>query len=180
MDEAQIEALLTKLGLQKGAPTMSVRQLRNRIRRFTESAWPWSAREQFPDQYAAWGVQHAPAIAAAQEAFGFNHQLATYRAAVARLDQYPLAQGRVAIYEYQPTGEFDEEGNPITESVLVSPQIDPLPTTITQDIRDPGTGEIIGTEEVPNLAIVQDEAERAAQQAVIDNTPQAVKDFDND
>lgn len=110
----------------------------------------------------------------------FNHQLAAYRTAVARLARYPLAQGRVAIYEDQPRGQIDEDGNPITESVMVSPQIDPLPAMITQEIRDPDTGQVTGTEEVSNPAIETDEAERAAAQAVIDGTPQNVKDYDND
>lgn len=110
----------------------------------------------------------------------FNASLHAYRAAVARLARYPLAQGRVAIYEDQPTGEFDTEDNPITESVLLSPAIEPLPATITQDVRDHETGEITGTEEVPNPAIETDEAERAAAQAVIDGTSQEVKEFDND
>ena len=108
----------------------------------------------------------------------FNAQLAAYRTATARLARYPLAQGRVAIFEDQPTGEVDAEGNPVTQSVLVAPQIDPLPATIERDVRDHETGDITGTEEIPNPAIAQDEAERAAAQAVVDGTPQDVKDFD--
>lgn len=107
----------------------------------------------------------------------FNHQLAAWRGAATRLDRYPLAQGRAAIFEDQPTGEFDEAGTPIKASVMVQPAIDPLPAAIEVPTIDPETGEETGTELIANPAIEADEAERAAAQAVIDQTPQDVLDF---
>lgn len=101
----------------------------------------------------------------------FNHQLVAYRSAVDRLAQYELAVGRAAYQE--GTGEFDVDGNEIMRDV---PAIDPLPATVTVNVTDE-EGNVTGTEEVPNPLIVQDAAERAAAQQVIDRTPQEVKDF---
>ena len=102
----------------------------------------------------------------------FNAHLAAYRTAAARLTRYILADGRAEVYEDQPTGETDPEtGEPIMESVLVQTAIDPLDPEIEQDIRDPETGEITGTEMVPNPLIEADTAERAAAQSTVDSTP---------
>ncbi|WP_435988525.1 hypothetical protein [Sulfitobacter sp. SH24] len=108
----------------------------------------------------------------------FNHQLAAYRVALARLARYRLAVGQAAVYEDQPTGEYDAEtGEPITESVLVQPEIEPLPTEIEVPVVDEETGEQTGTEMIPNPEIERDDAERAAARAVVDQTPQPVKAF---
>lgn len=107
----------------------------------------------------------------------FNASLAEYRAAVARLARYPLATGQTEVTETRETEKFDEAGQPITETVVIAPAIDPLPAQIEQDVIDRETGEVTGTEMIDNPAIVQDQAERAAAQAVIDRTPQDVKDF---
>lgn len=107
----------------------------------------------------------------------FVAQKVAYIKATDRLAQYVLSEGRAAIYEEQPTGEYDENGDPIMGTVLVSEAIDPLPATVEQPVYDPETGEQTGTEEVPNPAIVQDVAEREAAQAVIDATPQEVIDY---
>jgi len=105
----------------------------------------------------------------------FNWQLQEYRKATARLDQYVLADGRPAIYEDQPTGEYDEEGNEVVESVLVQSAIDPLDATVERlvYVDDPMVEPT--TETVPNPLIVQDVAERDAAQGVIDGTPEEVK-----
>ena len=108
----------------------------------------------------------------------FNHQLDAYRKATTRLARYPLAEGRAAVYEDQPTGEYDEQGDPITEPVLVTPAIDPLPAQIEQSVYDSETGEQTGTETVPNPLVEQDQQERTQAQAVIDATPQEVIEFD--
>ena len=108
----------------------------------------------------------------------FNAQLAAYRKAVARLSRYRVAIGRAEAFEDQPTDQFDDEtGEPIMASVLVQSAIDPLPETIDEARFDADTGEALDPETVPNPAIVKDDAERAAAQAVIDQTPQAVKDW---
>ena len=107
----------------------------------------------------------------------FNAQLEAYRIATARLARYPLAEGRAAIYADQPTGEFNEQGEPITQFALVSESIGPLPATIEQPVYDPETGEQTGTETVPNPLVEQDQQERTTAQSVIDSTPQEVKDY---
>jgi len=105
----------------------------------------------------------------------FNAQLAAYRTSAARLTRHVLADGRAEIWEDQPTGEFDPEtGEPITESIMVSAAIDPLEAMVEQEIRDPETGEVTGTEMIPNPLIEADTAERAAAQAVVDGTPAEV------
>lgn len=107
----------------------------------------------------------------------FNHQLAAYRKSQARLSQYRLADGRAEVMEEQETGEFDEIGDPVTTTVVVQTAIDALPATIDQAVIDEETGEQTGMETVPNPVIVQDDAERAIAQAVLDVIPQAVVDF---
>jgi hypothetical protein len=106
----------------------------------------------------------------------FNHRLHAYRKATARLDQYLVAEGREEATEEQPTGEYDEEGNEITETVVVQTEIDPVEPTVEKNVYDE-EGNLTGTETVTNPLIVQDEEERAEAQAVIDATPQEVKDW---
>lgn len=129
----------------------------------------------------------------------FNHQLREYTNAKERLAHYRLADGRPDIYEDVVKEEpvmvtetrVDEEGNEytvevpqqdadgqivmqeVTQNVLLYSAIDPLPATVTEIDAD-------GNEtEVPNPAIVKDDEERAAAQAVIDATPQEVIDAYN-
>jgi hypothetical protein len=105
----------------------------------------------------------------------FNWQLQEYGNAVARLARYRLADGRPEIWEDQPTGEYDGEGNEVMESVLVQSAVEPLDATVevtTYDVDGNGT-----TETVANPLIVQDDAERAAAQAVVDTAPDEVSAF---
>ena len=114
----------------------------------------------------------------------FNHQLAAYRAAQARLARYRLADGRPEITEElqaiddlcQPV--FDEtNGEPVMETVVVQAALDPLPAEVERPIYDEVTGEQTGTEMVSNAEIVRDEAERADARAVVDETPAEVIEF---
>ena len=116
----------------------------------------------------------------------FNHQLVDYRAAQARLARYRLADGRPEVTDEQQAIDeqgqpmFDEAtGDPVTESVVVQPAIDPLQAEVEQPIYDEVTGEQTGTEMMPNPEIVRDHAERAAAQAVVDDTPAEVIEFAN-
>jgi hypothetical protein len=61
----------------------------------------------------------------------------------------------------------------ITED-KVMPAIDPLPATVNVTNADQGSEAT--TTEVENPLIVKDDEERAAAQAVVDATPQPVKD----
>lgn len=104
----------------------------------------------------------------------FNAQLAEYRKATARLTRYILADGRAEIFEDIETGERDPlTGDPILEAVQVVAAIEPLDAEISRDVLSE-TGEVIGSETIPNPLIVADDAARAAAQAVIDATPAAV------
>jgi hypothetical protein len=114
----------------------------------------------------------------------FNHQLVAYREAQSRLARYRLADGRPEITEElqaiddlgQPV--LDEAtGEPVMEAVVVQAAIEPLPAEVERPIYDEVTGEQTGTEMVPNPEIVQDEAERADAQAVVDETPAEVIEF---
>ena len=126
------------------------------------------------------------------DAWLVEKQTREYSESVVRLAQYRLADGREEVREDIVIGEeavLDENGNPtfneetgeqimqdITENVVTVTAIDPLPATITQvDMEGNESNET----EVPNPAIVRDDEERAAAQAIIDATPQAVIDAYN-
>ena len=104
----------------------------------------------------------------------FEIQLANYQRAVTRLAQYLVSVGRPEVKEMLPVGQktLNEETGEM-EDVLVE--------TITQTAIEPlpETVEVYEGDEkatVPNPAIVQDEEQRAAAQAIVDATPQEVKD----
>ena len=109
----------------------------------------------------------------------FNHQLAQYTNAIDRLSQYVLSQGRAEIKQMMATGEtvFNEETKemePVLIEVTAHASIDPLPLTIEVSEMNDITMEMVVTT-VDNPAIVQDIAQRAAAQTVVDATPAEVK-----
>ena len=116
----------------------------------------------------------------------FDYQLKEYTKAQARLAQYQVALGREQVTEMQDSiiqltdsdgmPQFDSDGSPIYEQVEVMTvtAIDPLPATVFESQFDSDGNPI--EVEVPNPLIVNDEAERAAAQDVINNTEQAVID----
>jgi len=166
--------------IQKGDAPLSYRQATKRGKRLLEAQKQQWQREQGivenDPEYQAWAegwiVDNVVNAANNQ----FNHQLHAYRKATARLAQYLVADGRPEITEEQPTGEYDEEGNEITETVVVQTAIDPVEPTVEQPVYD-DEGNQTSTETVTNPLIVSDEAERAEAQSVVDATPQEVKDF---
>ena len=107
----------------------------------------------------------------------FNHRLAAYRQAVSRLAKYRLADGRAELTEEIETGQYNENGEPITETVVVATAIDPLPATVDVPLYDEATGEQTGIDTGPNPEIVQDDTERAIAQATIDAIPNEVKNY---
>jgi hypothetical protein len=117
----------------------------------------------------------------AADAKQFAQQVEAYTAATARIAQYILSVGREEVVESQPTGEqvFNEETfemEDVMADVVVVTAIEPLEATVTRTVYgdDP---EAEPTEEtIENPLITQDNEERAAAQAVVDETPQAVKD----
>ncbi len=113
----------------------------------------------------------------------FNKQLREYVAAVKRLDQYILSEGRVETREdvvvgtkqvlNEETGEFETVN--ITENQITQTAIEALDATVDVTTTDMETGAQT-TETVKNPLIVEDEEQRAAAQAVVDATPQPVID----
>ena len=157
----------------KGDAPLTPAQLEKRAQKYIKRSWPEQAREKsirladgaFDAFMATFSANHDVNIANNT----FNWQLAEYRKATARLAQYRLADGRPEVYEDQPTGEYDDEGNEVMESVLVQTAIDPLDATVEQTTYDDEGNAT--TETVDNPLIVADDAERAAAQAVVDGTP---------
>jgi len=116
----------------------------------------------------------------------FNKQLREYVAAVERLSQYVLLEGREEVREdvvvetkevfNEETGEVETVN--VTEEVITQTAIEPLEEFVEVTNYDPETMEST-TETVRNPLVVKDEEERAAAQAVVDATPQAVIDAIN-
>ena len=111
----------------------------------------------------------------------FDRQLAAYRVAVARLAQYVVADGRAEVREMQPTGEqvFNEETGEMEDvmmEVVTVTAIEPVEATVTRMVYSEDMDAEPTEETIENPLITTDKAERAAAQAVVDATPQAVKD----
>lgn len=116
----------------------------------------------------------------------FNKQLREYIAAVERLSQYILLEGRPEIREdivietkevfNEETGEI--ETKEVTENVITQTAIEPLEEFIEVTEFDEETMESVTTT-IRNPEVVKDEEERAAAQAVVDATPQEVVDAIN-
>ena len=115
----------------------------------------------------------------------FERQLNDYTAALARLAQYKLSEGLPEITEMQDGEQMvDEEGMPVFDEdgpvyeqveVVIRPAIEPLEATVEETTYDEDGN--ASTQTVPNPLIVKDEEERAAAQAVIDSTPDEVKEY---
>jgi hypothetical protein len=113
----------------------------------------------------------------------FNQQLADYRVAVARLAQYIVADGREEVREMQPTGEqvWNEETMEMEDvmmEVVTVTAIEPVEATVERTVYpdDPMSDAEPTVETIENPLITKDNEERAAAQAVVDATPQPVKD----
>lgn len=127
------------------------------------------------------------------DAWLFTKQTNDYADAVRRLAQYRLADGREEVTEEitENTNEYqiDADGIPVTDengelvfvtntyTVVTVKAVDPLSATVTDTTVDED-GNLVESE-IPNPAIVKDDEERAAAQAVIDATPEAVIDAYN-
>lgn len=114
-----------------------------------------------------------------KESVLFDQQAHAYRVAKARLEQYELSVGQAEVVETielleqeqdPDTGEWSHK----TEEVVVKKAIDPLPAEV--EITETDMAGNTTTSTVPNPLIVKDEEERTAAQAVVDATPQAVKE----
>jgi len=119
----------------------------------------------------------------------FAEQLSAYTSAVARLAQYILADGREEVTEMRDTTEYvvDDEGmivlnendepTYVQEEVVTVSAIEPLEPTVEVTVYDEDDMEAEPTvKTIENPEITQDNLERAEAQAVVDATPQAVKE----
>jgi len=159
----------------KGDLPLTAAQLEKRAQKYINRSWPEQAREKsirladgaFDEFMSTFSADHD--VNTANNTF--NWQLQDYTKATSRLARYVLSEGRPEVYKDQPTGEF------LTESVLVQTAIDPLDAQVEQTVYD-DEGNVTGTTMVANPLIVADDAERDAAQAVVDATPQDVKELD--
>lgn len=116
----------------------------------------------------------------AADAKQFAQQVEAYKVAKARVAQYQLSVGVPESSETFVTGqEWNEETlawEDVTETVVI-PAIPALEATVEVTTQEMGEDPVTTT--VANPLIVKDDEERAAAQAVIDATPQPVKDHVN-
>jgi hypothetical protein len=115
----------------------------------------------------------------AADAKQFAQQVEAYKIAKARVAQYQLSVGVPESTQTITTGlqEWNEEAGEmqdVTETVVI-PAIPALEATVEETTYDFDT-DTSTTATVANPIIIADNAERAAAQLVIDNTPQPVKD----
>jgi hypothetical protein len=115
------------------------------------------------------------------DTYVFNKQLSAYTVAVARLDKYILADGQVEVKEMMPTGKSDcdemtGECVEITEEMVTVSAIEPLEPTVEITVYSEDIDAEPTIETVPNPEIVKDNEERVEAQAIVDATPQQVKD----
>ena len=108
-----------------------------------------------------------------------EYQLEEYIKAQARLSQYQVALGREEVVESQATGEQvrNEETmqmDDVMADVVTVSAIEPVDATVEVTTYNDEDDATIST--VENPLITQDNAERAAAQAIVDATPQSVKD----
>lgn len=114
----------------------------------------------------------------------FDEQLEEYKQAVRRLERYRVADGQPEVTEQVPVdpphyvyNEETEENDLVTVEVVTQQAVEAVPATVTKMVFDEADPTAEATEqEIPNPLIVKDDEERAAAQAVVDATPQAVKD----
>lgn len=164
----------------KGDSPLTAAQFKRKISSSLDRIMSATEREQLlstqPDVAAQLGQALYGIQKVAESNNVFNHSLENYRNALIRLDKYILSEGRRELKEEVDTGLYDENGLPVLEMVIIHAQIDPLPEKIEAPVFG-DDGEISGFEMIKNPLIENDEKERSAAQAVIDNTPQEVKDF---
>lgn len=169
--------------IQKGDQFMTYRQATKRGRRMFDAQKQQYEREEGlvteSQEYKDWANQWILDNQVNTENNLFNLDLLRYRRALKRLEQYRLAMGRAEVTEQQETGEFDENGEPLTETVVVVQAVEPLEAFVEQPVYD-DAGEQTGVESVPNPLIEKDDAERAEAQATIDATPIEVVRFAED
>lgn len=115
-------------------------------------------------------------LQAAADEKQFNQQLAAYRVATARLAQYIVADGRAEVTQEVVIGqEWSEETGEMTDVTQTQVTVSAIePVAATVEVTEYDEEGNATTTTVENPLITKDNEERAAAQAVVDATPQAV------
>ena len=167
--------------ITKGETPLTETQLSKRTQAYIDRDWPQWRRERSirkqDGEFNEFMEQVEADTDTNRDNNLFNQQLKDYKQATARLEQYVLSDGREEVREMQPTGEqtFNEDTmkmDDVMHEVIVQTTIEPLEPTIEQTVYSDEAEPTVET--VPNPLIVQDEAERATAQAVIDATPDEI------
>jgi len=120
-------------------------------------------------------------LQAAADAKQFAQQLAAYRTATARLAQYVVSVGRTEVVESQATGEqvWDEDTMSMVDvmhDVITVTAVEAVEATVTRLVYSDDMDAEPTEETIENPLITTDVVERTVAQAVVDATPQPVKD----
>jgi hypothetical protein len=172
--------------VNKGDAPLTANQLEKRAQKYITRTFSLQAREEsirkddglFNSFMADFSQDHSVNV----ENNTFNHQLVAYKNAVARLEKHVLLDGQVEVREMQPTGEqvFNEESGEMEDvlaEVVVKQAIDPVEEFIEVTVYSDDPEAEPTVEQQRNPVVIQDEAEREQAQAVIDGTPQEVKEY---
>ena len=172
--------------VNKGDKPLTANQLEKRAQKYITRAFPLQRREEsirkddgvFSGFMTAFSADHAVNVANNT----FNHQLVAYKNAVARLEQYVLLDGQVEVREMQPTGEqvFNEETGEmedVLQEVIVKREIEPVEEFVEVTVYSDDPEAEPTVEQQRNPVVIQDEAEREQAQAIVDGTPEAVKEY---
>jgi len=171
--------------VHKGMTPLTSQQLNRRTQKYIDRDWPQWKRERSirkgDGEFNEFMDSVESDTDANRENNTFNWHLQEYRKATSRLAQYIVADGRPELTEMQPTGEqvFNEETDEMEDvmhEVVVQTAIEPVEPTVEQTVYSDDMDAEPTVETVANPLIVEDEAERAAAQAVVDGTPDAVKE----
>ena len=119
-------------------------------------------------------------LQAAADAKLFAQQLADYKTATSRLEEYIVSVGRAEVTESQATGQqvWNEDTRAmvnVMHDVITVTAIAAVDATVEETSYDMDTATST-TSTITNPVITTDVAERAAAQTVVDATPQPVKD----
>ena len=128
-----------------------------------------------------WGDSVPEPMATLATEYLFAQQLSDYKTATARLAQYVVADGRAEVVESQATGEqvWDEDTMAMVDvmhDVITVTEVEPVEATVTRMVYSDDMDAEPTEETIENPLITTDVAERTAAQALVDATPQPVKD----
>ena len=128
-----------------------------------------------------WGDTVPEPMATLATEYLFAQQLAAYKTATDRLAQYVVSAGRTEVTESQATGEqvWDEDTEEMVDvmhDVITVTAVEAVEATVTRMVYSDDKEADPTEETIENPLITTDVAERTAAQAVVDATPQPVKD----